>query len=63
MKDKEPLRHTQGSQRGGTSNVSTCLILPVLAQLYPVWRYSAGHATEALTASNRPDTGSLSELC
>lgn len=43
------------------SNVSTCLNLLVLAQLYPVSWYSAGQTTEA-TASDHPDTGSLSEL-
>ena len=61
-RDKELPRHTQGSQRGGPLNVSACLIVPVLAQLYPVSRYPAGHTAEALTASHRPDTGSLSEL-
>lgn len=49
-------------KRKEMSTVSTCLILPVLAQLYPVSWYFAGQTTEAFSASDHPDTGSQSKL-
>lgn len=53
-------KHWQNPNTKGVFSVPNVFdIYRLLAQLYPV---SAGQTTEDFTASDRPDTGALSEL-